>query len=153
MAKQAVSMYKEGIRKGIEQGRKIATKARQKSGTSLRTQKARGRESILKVTGSLSSTGTSMPRKMAKQAVSMYKLGVEQGQKKAAKPPTPETQKSGSSLRTQKTKERKSVMKVTGYNGRSLTGKSMPRKTAKQVTSMYKLGVKQGQNKSKAEKN
>ena len=138
IAKQAASMYKLGI----EQGRKTKT--------SLRTRKTRGQKSIMKITGDLSSTGTSLPRKTARQASSVYKLGLEQGRNKPSKAPVAKVQKTGTSLRTQKTKGRKSIMKVTG--NLSSTGKSMPRKTARQVTNIYKLGVEQGRKKSKPKK-
>ena len=137
-ARQAASMYKLGL----EQGRRTET--------SLRTQKTRGQKSIMKVTGKLSPTGTSLPRKTARQVTSMYKLGVEQGQNKPSKAPVAEAQKTGTSLRTQETRGRKSIMKVTG--NLSSTGKSMSRKTARQVASIYKLGVEQGRNKSKPKK-
>ena len=137
-ARQAASMYKLGL----EQGRKTET--------SLRTQKTKGRKSIMKVTGKLSPTGTSLPRKTVRQVTSMYKLGVEQGRNKPSEAPVAKVQKIGTSLRTQKTRGRKSVVKVTG--NLSPTGKSMPRKTAKQVTDIYKLGVEQGRKKSKPKK-
>ena len=123
---------------------KVAPVAKvQKTGTSLRTQKTRGQKSVMKVTGNLNPTGTSLPRKAARQAASMYKLGLEQGRGKTPKARPRKAPKVKTSLRTQKIGGRKSIMKVTGKL--SPTGTSLPRKTARQAASMYKLGVEQGQ--------